>query len=314
MTAEPGPELFCVTGMHRSGTSFLAQALTRLGVSLGDEAAMMPPGPDNPAGYWEIERIKVFDDELLAHLGGAWDFPPLLAPGWEHDRGLDPFRDRLRTILAETFPADPDRAGTTGVRLAVKDPRISLLMPFWRTVVRITPGIVMVRSPQEVARSLGVRRYSVAPVQAMILWLRYLYAATANDPDHLLLRHQDLFEDLDGTVDRVVAHLGLAAPDPATRDAVHAALVPDLRHHQAGPQTSATDDAVVPNPLADLAARVWNDGCPDLDAMPREVIDGLALGWLRGPLDDDALTRARADVIRLKERVKALNAAATPTS
>ncbi len=302
MTRSP-TRVFCVTGMHRSGTSFAARALSLLGVSLGDEQAMMPPGPDNPAGYWEIQRIKEFNDELLSHLGGAWDFPPLLEPGWERDTTLEPFRDRASAIVGETFTRDLD--DTTP--LAIKDPRISLLMPFWRMVVQVTPGIVMVRSPHEVARSLGVRRYSVGPVQSTVLWLRYLYAATANDPGHLLLRHQDFFDDLDRTLDRIVAHLGLRPPDAAARAAVHEALDPALRHHRE-PAAESPDR----HSLDELAERVWNAGVPDLGVLPPEVGSALAQGWLRGPLDEEALTRARADVIRLKERLKALRVDPSP--
>jgi len=294
----------CVIGMHRSGTSFAARALSLLGVSLGDETAMMPPGPDNPAGYWEIQRIKEFDDELLAHLGGAWDFPPLLAPGWEQDEALTPFRERAAAVVTDAFGAD--LSGPTP--LAIKDPRLSLLLPFWRSVVPVGTTIVMVRSPREVARSLGVRRYSVGPVQSAVLWLRYLCAAITTDPGHLLLRHQDFFDDLDATIDRIVVHLGLDAPDDAQRAEVHRALDPSLRHHE-----RTTDDAAG-NPLVDLADRVWNDGRPDVALLATDVVDALAQGWLRGPLDDEALTRARADVIRLKERVKQLNAAASPTA
>ena len=127
------------------------------------------------------------------------------------------------------------------------------------------------------ARSLGARRYSVAPAQATILWLRYLYAATANDPGHLMLRHQDFFDDLDHTIDRLVAHLRLAAPDEAARARVRVALDPTLRHHQA----SATRSAGAP--LDELAERVWNGGQADLAAVPEEVASAFAQGWLRGP-------------------------------
>ena len=87
-------ELVCLTGMHRSGTSLLARVASLLGVDLGAPDVLMGPGPDNPAGYWENRAIKELDDELLAHLGGAWDQPPLLESGWPLDPGLDPFRER----------------------------------------------------------------------------------------------------------------------------------------------------------------------------------------------------------------------------
>jgi hypothetical protein len=304
-SASTGPTVFGVIGMHRSGTSFAARALALLGVSLGDESGLMPPGPDNTAGYWENQHIKEFDDELLSHLGGAWDFPPLLVPGWEQDPSLAPFAERAHAIVAEAFGSD---AGLESP-IVIKDPRISLLLPFWRTVLPISTTIVLIRSPHEVARSLGVRRYSVGPDQAVVLWLRYLYAARANDPGHLLVSHEDFFDDLDATLDRIVAHLDLAPPDFATRAAVHEAFDPALRHHRAAPAAAAPS-----NPVLALAERVWNDGRPDLGVVTDEVAEALAQGWLCSPLDTEALTKARADVIRLKERVKKLNTAPSPAS
>ena len=44
-----------VLGMHRSGTSALTRVLNLLGVALGDD--LMPPGPDNPLGFWEHQAL-----------------------------------------------------------------------------------------------------------------------------------------------------------------------------------------------------------------------------------------------------------------
>ena len=49
-----------------------------------------PRGPTTRPGYWENKSIQEFDDELLAALGGAWDHPPVLAPGWEAQPDLGP--------------------------------------------------------------------------------------------------------------------------------------------------------------------------------------------------------------------------------
>ena len=219
----------CVAGMHRCGTSFVAGALRFLGVSLGDPERLMPPGPDNPVGYFEIESVMEFNEGLLADLGGAWDQPPVLDPGWEQDSSLDPFRSRASVILDEVFGPAAER----GELIGFKDPRLSLLLPFWRTVTPIATTIVLVRDPAEVAASLAARKYRVEGPQAASLWLRYLFAATANDPDHLMLRYRDLFDDLRGTLAAIARHIGVAPPDTRAEDAVRAHLEPSLRHHVA---------------------------------------------------------------------------------
>ena len=288
----------CVTGMHRSGTSFIAGALTRMGVSLGDPARLLRPGPDNPKGYFEVQSIQQLDDELLAYLGGAWDQPPVLDSGWEHTPGLGSFRARAAEILDDTFGPAAQRPPV----IAWKDPRLSLLLPFWRTVTPIATTIVVVRDPVEVAASLGVRKYQVGSSQAASLWLRYLYAAIADDPGHLLVSHSDIFDDLPGTVGRLAAHLGLPTPDASVEAAVRDHLDSGLRHHDA-----AQASADLSNPLLDFASAIWNGGAVDVGLVPPVVADLLARGWLRPPIDGELLARARADVVAARETLRKTN-------
>jgi hypothetical protein len=269
----------CITGMHRSGTSFTAYALQLLGVSLGAVDRLMAPGPDNPAGYWENRDIKELNDDVLARLGGSWDQPPVLHRGWEHETNLDPLRARASALLGEAF------AGAPADVIGWKDPRISLLLPFWRTVTPITTTLVMVRDPSEVAASLRVRNGIGAP-QAALLWLRYLFAATADDPGHLLVRHHDFFEDLPGTLGALAGHLGLPAPDRNVEADARAYLDPTLRHHVA------------------LAEEVWNRGSVDLEAFPRVVAEAIRWGWIRPPIDGELLARARAQAVELRDRFR----------
>ena len=177
----------CVTGMHRSGTSFTARVLELLGVYWGSPDRLMAPGPDNPVGYWENRDLKELNDELLAHLGGSWDLPPVFNPGWEQASGLDLLRKRASDILDDAFGTSRLEQGIIGW----KDPRLSLLLPFWRTVTPVATTIVVVRDPLEVAASLRARNGIDAP-QAMMLWLTYLYAAVANDPGCLIVARSRL--------------------------------------------------------------------------------------------------------------------------
>ena len=284
----------CVTGMHRSGTSFTMRALHLLGLELGAEDTLMAPGPDNRAGYWENRLVKELDDELLAELGGSWDQPPLVEAGWERADDLDPWRQRAADILEASFGHV-----AAGTRIGFKDPRLSLLLPFWRTVVDITTTIIVVRDPREVAASLATRN-GLHPSHAALLWMRYLFAAARHDPGHLVLTHAEFFADTDGAVDRIVAHLGFDPPTPDTRRAISGHLDPALRHHVAG------EDPTV-DPVLRLALDVWNGGRPDLTALPPHVTDALAGGWLRAPADGEALTKARSDAVRFKEHLRARN-------
>jgi hypothetical protein len=293
--ADGARTLVCITGMHRSGTSLATRALELLGVSLGSPQSLLPPGPDNPAGYFENKAIQELDDELLAHLGGSWDQPPTLSGAWADRDGLDPFRDRADAVLERDFGTGD--AGPIGF----KDPRVSLLLPFWRTVAPVRATVVLVRDPAEVAASLA-NRNQIDPPQAALLWLRYLLAATTNDPEHLLVRQQDFFDDLGPTLERMAGHLGLAAPTPGIVADVADHLDEGLRHHAGtAPGPWAT------NPLVALADRVWNGGRPDLSAVDPEVARAVTEGWLRAPADSEALARARAEAVSFKEQLKRRN-------
>lgn len=61
---------YVVLGMHRSGTSSVAGALSHLGAA--PPASLMPPKADNPSGFWESERISDFNEEILNSIGTTW--------------------------------------------------------------------------------------------------------------------------------------------------------------------------------------------------------------------------------------------------
>jgi hypothetical protein len=254
----------------------------------------MAPGPDNPAGYWENRDIKELNDEVLARLGGSWDQPPVLQPGWEQDTKLDLLRARASDVLEDAFGAASLGHGFIGW----KDPRLSLLLPFWRTIRPITTTIVTVRDPAEVAASLRARNDIQEP-QAAMLWLRYLLAATAEGQNHLLLRYHDFFVNLRGTLAAIATHLGLPAPDHETTARAGKYLDPSLRHHVAS-ITGPTDD----NPVVAMASSVWNRGSVDLGAFSRDVSEAIRCGWLRPPIDGELLARARAREVELRDRFR----------
>jgi hypothetical protein len=273
--------------MHRSGTSFAAHALQLLGVSLGNPDYLMAPGRDNPSGYWENQPIKSLDDELLAELGGSWDQPPVLGPGWEHAPELDELRREADAILERSFGP----AGGEGF-LAWKDPRLSLLLPFWQTVRPVTATVLLVRHPTEVASSLAARNGIETP-QAAVLWLRYVLAALGHKPTPLVLRNTDFTDDLPRTIAALADHVGVDRPSAEVEATIAATFDPTLRHHVAG-DTEPTE------PLMALAHQVWNGGRVDEHALDDTLARCLAEGWLRPPSDGELLAQARAKVMKLQ--------------
>lgn len=48
----------CILGMHRSGTSALAQVVHLLGADIGKNEDLIPAEPANAAGYWERRDVN----------------------------------------------------------------------------------------------------------------------------------------------------------------------------------------------------------------------------------------------------------------
>lgn len=227
-------KIVCVTGMHRSGTSLVGRVVNLLGVDLGPEDQIMEPKADNPAGFWENTSISALNDDLLAALGGSWNEPPVLADGWETDARLDEMRTRARTTLEDTL------GGVGADVVGWKDPRMSIVLPFWRTVAPIEATVMAVRRPRDVAASLA-RRDNLSREESAALWLRYVVAAWRNDPGRIVVDYDAFFADSAGASTRLARALGLAEPDDDTLERIATFVDPQLRHRSksrsSGPAT-----------------------------------------------------------------------------
>jgi hypothetical protein len=154
-----------VLGMHRSGTSTVTLALHRLGLSLGDPADLMPPGPHKPGGYWESSSLTRFNGALLTALGGSWFLPPALAPGWERHPRLAGDLERAKEVFDRVYDDGP---------WVWKDPRNCLVAPFWYLTLPADPAVVLVfRHPRHVRDALE-RGDGLNGEQALALWERYV--------------------------------------------------------------------------------------------------------------------------------------------
>ncbi len=216
-------DLVCVVGMHRSGTSLVTRILNLLGVGLGPDDLLMPPDDRaNPTGYWENEAVVRLNDRILNLLGGSWDNPPPLAAGWESDPALDPLRAEASSVTATI--------ATGSALTAFKDPRASLLLPFWASVTPVAGSIVMVRHPFHVAASLGVRD-GMHPEDAARLWTRYTVDAWRHHPERIVVNFDAALQDPVLCALHLANFLGLDLPSGETLGAIRAFANPALSHH-----------------------------------------------------------------------------------
>lgn len=124
--------------------------------------------PESNPEHWESQSLSVFNEDLLRRLGGSWDGPPEMDDSRElaHD---SPGATEARVLLATAFLG-------SGARVW-KDPRVSLLLDYWRTVLDGPIASVLVwRSPLAMAHSL-LRRDSIPLLEGLALWERYNHAA-----------------------------------------------------------------------------------------------------------------------------------------
>jgi len=163
---------FCI-GMHRSGTSLLARLINMMGVSLGDEEAILLPQQDNPKGFWENREAVEINDALLSQGNAAWNRPERFRPDGLPAPGLRPLQERASRLLEE-FDRTRD--------WLVKDPRLCLTLPFWLRLVPRPVIIHSVRHPLRVALSLH-KRNRLPLRHGLALWEHYTTEALRHTRD-----------------------------------------------------------------------------------------------------------------------------------
>ena len=176
--------------MHRSGTSFVASAVNSLGFDVGDR--LMPSQPDNPKGFFEDLDFFDFNNELLKVTGREWSSVyPITHQDFlllKDKRYIQSAKDLLLKKL--------DRVD----KYLIKDPRITILLPFWQQVIKelkvAVKYIFTIRNPLAVASSLQTRNmFSLE--YGYFLWLQYIITPCQNFDEHdqLLIIDYDNFID-----------------------------------------------------------------------------------------------------------------------
>lgn len=207
----PQRTVVVISGMHRSGTSLLAQALGALGVNLGEDLDRTPL-PSNEDGHWEHAEILRIQHALLDRLGrgffSARSTLPL-PPDWWRDEWLEPVKRELAGVVREELQR-------SGGPWGFKDPRTLLLQPMWREILDGLDAdaryVISVRHPTEVARSLA-RRDGTSIAHGELMWLAYnLGIARHLEGERLtIVPHRCWFEAPEETAHGIRARLGLEA-------------------------------------------------------------------------------------------------------
>ena len=159
-----------VLGMHRSGTSALAGELHHQGVNFGenfiDEIETV-----NQKGFYEHKVVVDINEEILHYFGLTWFDCFKLADLYKEKRKLPEYlKQKIRDFFCLQEFSNSKYNG-------IKDPRISILLPFWLEVmdelgIRYS-FIIMNRNPSGIVASL-YKRDRMSKFLSELLWRFYL--------------------------------------------------------------------------------------------------------------------------------------------
>lgn len=185
-----GKKIILILGMHRSGTSMVTELCQQMGVYLGSEKDLILPTEYNPDGHFENEKITVIDNKILHICNQTWFNLETAETDTKAEELLE-LKTRLKEIIISLFR----KSNVIGI----KDPRISVLLPFWGSLVSElgvdVDYIWVYRNPQEVAASLS-RRDGFCEEYGLRLWSHYNLCILdfLKDKRYLLLNYQDILE------------------------------------------------------------------------------------------------------------------------
>jgi hypothetical protein len=150
-----------ICGMHRSGTSLIAQIAYAAGVDFGDSETFWPADAWNPNGYFEQKDIITVNKRLInGRLGKA--------------HYLHPPSEALISKRAERRNAELKLLALKYSNNVVKENRFCLTLDEWlKAGANITRILVVIRDPAGVARSLRKRNHLPATVSNR-LWYEHL--------------------------------------------------------------------------------------------------------------------------------------------
>lgn len=223
-----------ILGMHRSGTSAVTRVVNLLGAKIGDQ--LVPPGHDNPSGFWENATAVEINEQLLSDLGRTWYDMREMPEGWMETAAAAKSLD----LAVEFIHRDLGDSAFC----ALKDPRICLTAPLWIKAFEQlkfeVSCLFVTRDPREVVESLH-RRNDWPRSPLYLMWVQYLLEAESAARGHhrVMVSYDQVLDDWRACMERVAKALHLAWPvefDQAAT-AIDAFLDRGQRHHRAADKT-----------------------------------------------------------------------------
>lgn len=288
-----------MVGPHRCGTSAIARSLRVFSAELG--TSLMPADRYNERGYWEDTEIYEFNRSLMSHLGRDWDSLDLIS------------EEEFATLLAGTWvgrACDLLHSKVDNCELfGVKDPRMSILLPFWLPVFRqcdVSPiFLIATRHPAAANFSLQVRNQT-EEVRATWLWIIHSLAAFQHSVGYprALIRYEDLVADPEAMLASAAKATGLVINHEELSDYKSNFLDSKLDHYT----SSQAGIVSCPGPATPLALEIYETVSQGAgNASVSEKVSRSLSKWMR-QIDDISPLLKALDASE-RERKTALEAA-----
>lgn len=204
----------------------IARLLSLGGLYLGPHDQMFGPNDGNPDGHFEHIGFLQIDEELLSHFGGSWERPPRFDLDWQNDLALTKLASRAKALV-DSFPR--------GSPWGWKEPRTTLLLEFWKSLIPNLRFVICVRNPIDVAKSLA-KRNGITIEHSIYLWNRYMRDALQGAAGHPIAFafYDDFFDNDAAEIQRLTRFCGLPVPENFTP--FQAIISRDLRHNASADQ------------------------------------------------------------------------------
>jgi hypothetical protein len=236
----------CVLGMHRSGTSTITRSVNFLGAYIGEEKDMVPPGFDNPEGFWELRDIVSLHNRMLSALKRNYDTVAPLPEQWQLRREMLPFREELRDLIRRYFTSHPFWAW--------KDPRTCLTFTLWKELLDelgIDLSVIfVVRNPCDVANSLK-QRNSFSFDKSFGIWFNHNISALESTAgvSTVFLSYDRFLEGWEQEMRRCASAFDIPwLDDEQLRQNMTSFVRPELRHNK----STVEDLQGLPIPVREL--------------------------------------------------------------
>jgi hypothetical protein len=244
----------------------LSRLANLAGLYIGDESDMLPATEHNQAGYWEPGWLCDLNDRMMVELGGTWHAPPRMEAGWNLRPEIETFRSEAAQALKQRYE-DQSLWGW-------KDPRTTLLLPFWRELLDTPKFVVCIRNPLDVAASLSSRD-KIRVSHAVALWHYYTeMALRQTKPDERrVVFYESFFEDYRAALGPILEFVGLEMPaESSPQDVQMRQFVNrDLKHH------SHTAEDILHHPDIPDFTKAFFEGLLKARATQGPVHDGSAV-------------------------------------